>query len=475
MVVKEVDRTRPSPSPSREVTVQPLDTDYLVVGGGAMGLAFTDEILTHNPTARIIIVDKRAKPGGHWNDAYPFVSLHQPAAYYGVNSMKLGSGGAALASGFEVLSYFERVLRKMLDTGRVQYFPMCVYDGDKRFRSIIATGQNYEVTVRKKTVDATYMNVEVPATTPPKYEVASEVAIIPLNELPRVRQPKAGYVIIGAGKTGIDAVLFLLGQGVHPDDITWIMPNDSWLMERTLIQPGRIMDWLADQLDIFARSNTLEEVFLTLEADKIFFRLDEKIWPTKFRCATVNREELTLLRGIENIVRMGRIVRIEPAEIVLESGSLPTAPDTLHVDCTADPLAKRDIRPVFDGANITLQSVSMCQQVFSAALIGYVEGQYEGDQKKNGLCQVVPHPEVNRDYVTDMAITAANSILWQREFFRWLRKSRLSQFHHESLFTLITRGLKVKRVEAKAFEKMRLIFEQEFPGKKFPVDSSAPE
>jgi hypothetical protein len=33
-----------------------------------------------------VIVDRRHGPGGHWNDTYPFIRLHQPSAYYGVNS-----------------------------------------------------------------------------------------------------------------------------------------------------------------------------------------------------------------------------------------------------------------------------------------------------------------------------------------------------------------------------------------------------
>jgi len=40
--------------------------------------------------ADIVMVDSRHAPGGHWNDAYPFVRLHQPSAFYGVNSMPLG-------------------------------------------------------------------------------------------------------------------------------------------------------------------------------------------------------------------------------------------------------------------------------------------------------------------------------------------------------------------------------------------------
>ncbi len=455
------------------MAVQALNTDYLVIGAGAMGLAFIDEIMTQNSSARFIVVDRRAKPGGHWNDAYPFVSLHQPAAFYGVNSEKLGSGGAALASGFEVLSYFERVLTKLLDTGRLQYFPMCEYRGDGCFTSIIAPDQSYKVTVRKKTVDATYMNVEVPSTTPPKYQISPEITVVPLNDLPRVRQPKSGYVIIGAGKTGIDAVLFLLRQGVQPEYITWIMSNDSWLMERSLVQPGSTLDWFVRQLEIFTRSDSLEQLFSSLESENLFFRLDTQVWPTKFRCATVDREELEELRTIKNVVRLGRIIRIDSTEIVLDNGSLPTNADTLHVDCTADPLAKRDILPIFDGATITLQSVAMCQQVFSAALIGYVESRYDDDQKKNELCKAVPHPEFNRDFVIATAVTLENALNWERNFGRWIRKSRLSYMHHESLFKLFTGGIKAFRLEPKATEKMRLIFEQEFPDLKFPVGTDA--
>src|ERR1041384_4049405 len=67
-----------------------LETDYLIIGAGAAAMAFADELLS-NSDARIVMVDRRDKPGGHWNDAYPFVRLHQPAAFYGVNSRDLGS------------------------------------------------------------------------------------------------------------------------------------------------------------------------------------------------------------------------------------------------------------------------------------------------------------------------------------------------------------------------------------------------
>ena len=83
-----------------------LQADYLVIGGGAMGVAFVDELLTRDPAAQVIMVDNHARAGGHWNDAYSYVTLHQPAAFYGVNSENLGPGGGALVSGTEVLAYY---------------------------------------------------------------------------------------------------------------------------------------------------------------------------------------------------------------------------------------------------------------------------------------------------------------------------------------------------------------------------------
>lgn len=52
-------------------------------------MAFTDVILRES-NKRVAIVDRRSTPGGHWNDAYPIVRLHQPIAFYGVNSRALG-------------------------------------------------------------------------------------------------------------------------------------------------------------------------------------------------------------------------------------------------------------------------------------------------------------------------------------------------------------------------------------------------
>ena len=54
-----------------------LETDYLVIGSGAMGMAFTDTLLTETD-ASVMLVDRHHRAGGHWNNAYPFLISDVP-------------------------------------------------------------------------------------------------------------------------------------------------------------------------------------------------------------------------------------------------------------------------------------------------------------------------------------------------------------------------------------------------------------
>ena len=206
-----------------------LETDYLVIGAGAAAMAFVDTLLSESD-ASVLMVDRHSQPGGHWNDAYSFVRLHQPSACYGVNSRELGSGkkdGSTLGEGLyelasaaDILSYYDQVMnQRFLPSGRVRYFPMCDYSGDRasdhRFVSLLS-GQERRVRVRRKLVDGTHAQTRVPATHAPGYRVAPEVTCVPPNELPRIRQPWPAYVVVGSGKTGIDTCLWLLQNGREP-------------------------------------------------------------------------------------------------------------------------------------------------------------------------------------------------------------------------------------------------------------------
>ncbi len=421
-----------------------LDVDYLVVGAGAMGMAFTDVLLTETD-ATVALVDRHPRPGGHWNVAYPFVRLHQPSSFYGVNSTPLGhdaldtAGGNRglyeLASGPEVVTYFEQVLqRRFLPSGRVRYFPMCEHLGERRWRSLVS-GAGYQAAPHATVVDATYMRVTVPAMGPPAYDVASGVRCVPVNGLAGLDAPAERYVVVGAGKTGIDACLFLLANGVAPDAITWIMPRDAWLLDRATVQPGTAffgatMGNVAGSFEAAAVAATVEDLFDELEARGVLLRFDPAVRPTMYRCGTVTRAELDELRRITDVVRLGRVRRIDPGHITLEHGDVPSTATTVHVDCSADGLAWRPPVPVFADDRITLQTVRSCQQVFSAAFIAHIEAAYDDDEAKNDLCRVVPHPSTPLDWLRSTLGNTANAGRWRRDaaLRDWLVTSRLDGF-----------------------------------------------
>lgn len=420
-----------------------IETDYLVVGAGAVGMAFVDSILTET-TSEIVMVDRRDKPGGHWNDAYPFVRLHQPSAFYGLNSRELSTGVVdesglnkgyhSLASGQEVVSYFDLAMQqRFLVSGRVRFLPMSDASFDGTITSRLS-GETVRVKARK-IVDATYSKMEIPSTHTRSYAVAPGVNCVPPNDLPRVASPYSEYVVIGAGKTGMDACLWLLGHDVDPDRIRWIMPRDAWLLNRASYQPGMeffaaCAQSIADQIESIAEATSIEEVFLHREACGDARRIDTSVMPQVYHCAVVSDGELAELRRIKNIVRLGHVTKIDSGEIVLERGSIPTGASVLHIDCSAVGIPSVPGVKVFDGDRITLQWISTCWPSFSAALIGYIDSTFEDEDLKNRLCQPISPPTVPADWLRMMAIQLANQKEWSNypQIREWQGRSRLDAF-----------------------------------------------
>jgi len=439
---------------------QAIETDYLIIGAGAMGMAFADELVTQSKDARILLVDRRAKPGGHWNNAYRFVTLHQPGLYYGVNSEKLTTHVDDLSSAAQIMAYYERVMDKLGATGRVQFLSECSYEGNGHIRSLTHAEVSYQVTVHKREVDATYSKVDVPSTRPPEYPVADGVSLVPINDLAELDRLWSRYVVIGAGKTGIDAALFLLNGGVDPEQITWIISNDCWLIPRKDTRPTETARRMSPQLRAIIDSKDSAGLFERFEAEDWLRRLDPDIAPTRFRCATVSQEEIDQLKRLPHKVRMGRVQRIEATQIVLADGTVPTDSDVLHIDCTAQGLARRPARPIFADDRITLQPVVLCQPAFSASLIAMVEVRYADDATKNGHCRPVPHPEYPDDIFSCTLASFQNALGWMKSFGWWLLRSRLSVSAHFSLPELIAFTYGILRWMKPANESLRRIQEK---------------
>jgi NAD(P)-binding Rossmann-like domain len=427
--------------------VTAIETDYLVIGAGAAGMSFVDALIDADHDCDVVMVDRRDAPGGHWNDAYPFVSLHQAAACYGVNSQPLGTAhlddhglNAGLyerAGGAQISDYFRRVLDEHhLASGQVRFFPMSNYLGletqDVAFVAAL-TGATTEVTVRRAVVDARYLEPTIPSRHTPAFAIDTDVRCVPVNELPNVSEPATGYTIIGGGKTGSDACTWLLEHGVDPDRIRWVRARDAWMWNRAHLQPLELVtdtiDGIARCVEASAEADSVDDLFARLEAGDQLMRLDEQVTPTMYHGATLTVAELELLRTIERVVRLGHVTTIRADEIVLERGTIPTDRGQLHVDCSAAGLGKAPARPIFEPGRITLQCIATVFPTFNAAVIGYLEASRGDDQvAKARLSPTNRYPEAAADWIPNMRGQLESLELWNAEpdMTTWLESSRLN-------------------------------------------------
>ena len=465
-----------------------IETDYLVVGAGAAGMAFTDALLARTD-ATVTIVDRRGAPGGHWRDAYSHVRLHQPSAFYGVDSVPLGqdaidtlgtnAGFYELAGADEIRAYFERVMhRHFLPTGRVRYFPNCDYAGEQRFVSRL-TGASESLSVRRKLVDTTYLEGSIPATSPPPFRVGEGVRCVPAGDIAHLDRSAQRFVVIGGGKTALDTCVCLLERGVAASAIRWIRPRDSWWMNRKFQQPFALVPDLyrgaAIQIEAMARATSVDELFAKLESEGIFIRLDPGVAPTMFRGAVISEAEVHMLRQIEDVVRMGHVRTIERDEIVLDGGRIPTDEETVHVHCAARGLVRRPLRPIFEPGRVTIQPIFWGFACYQFATLGMIEAVIESDEEKNRLCTPIPYWEENDDYLSSFLATLTGNRLRAAHttIASWTQTSRLNPLSgvagYRSDARVIEASERIKRFGAAAAANLQKLLsdrprEEEFLG-----------
>jgi hypothetical protein len=385
--------------------VRELETGYLIVGAGAAGMAFADALLART-NAEVVLVDRRHAPGGHWLDAYPFVRLHQPSAYYGVDSRRLGhdridehgpnAGFYERASAAEICAYYGRVLDDLRATGRAAFLGASDYRGDRaglhRVVSLL-DGEETSVRVRRRLVDATYVQSEIPARHLPPFLVEEGVRLVPPNGLVDLDEPARRFTVVGAGKTATDTCSWLLDQGVDPGRIRWLKSREPWFFDRAFTQPldrvGTYMQLQARWVEAAAAAEDGHDFAHRLEDAGVFVRIDETVEPLAFRGATISRAEVEALRSIEQVERACRVLGLGRTSIRTDAGELPAELGELYVDCTARGVRATEQRPVFADGRITLQYVNIGFVPWSSATIGVVESLDADDDERNRLCPPV--------------------------------------------------------------------------------------
>ena len=150
-------------------------------------------------------------------------------------------------------------------------------------------------------------------------------------------------MVLGCGKTGMDTVVHLQREmGVDPSQITWVVPNDVWMMNRDGGgSKGSKGPWSYPEA-LLECGGDFDAACELLEKDGVLVRLDPDVKPTKFRFPVVGKDELDLLRRVPkgNVVRRGRVTSIERA-VAGEKGTSAAA-TRVHFGDGADPLVVED-------------------------------------------------------------------------------------------------------------------------------------
>jgi hypothetical protein len=288
--------------------------------------------------------------------------------------------------------------------------------------------------VRRRIVDARYLEASIPATHAVPFGVAPGVRLVPVNDLPAAARSGCSYAVLGSGKTAADACTWLLDNDVQPDRIRWVRPRDAWFYDRRHFQPleqvGALMEGNALDAEAGAAAAGVEDLFERLEASGRLTRIDPARPATMYRGTMLSAGELAALRQIKDVIRLGRVLRIEADRIVLERGETETEPNTLHVDCTALGLNNAPATPIFQPGRIVLQPVRHLSPCFNAALVAFVEANRDDEVEKNRLCPPNPYPSSIEDWPRMMSRT------WRTEG-RWLSEPDLTAWVAESRLNLV--------------------------------------
>jgi hypothetical protein len=195
------------------------------------------------------------------------------------------------------------------------------------------------------------------------------------------------------------------------------------MLNRAVVQPDPVvaLDLAADTMTAAAAAESLDDLFLRLEAAGAMLRIDPTVVPTMAKTPTLGTWELDLLRSVEHVVRLGHIKRVTSREIVLEGGSVPLPPDSLVVHCAASGLQYPPLVPIWERDAIRLQTSRVGFPCFNAALLGYIEATRDDDRERNRLCppNTLPDTPENWAWMQVRGTVAARSFGAEPDIAAW--------------------------------------------------------
>ena len=283
-----------------------------------------------------------------------------------------------------------------------------------------------QIDVRRRVVDATYLSPTIPATTPPPFGVADDVRVVAINELARLDAAPNRYVIVGSGKTATDGIVWLLANGVPPDRIVWVRPRDPWMLNRAVVQPDPVvaLGLAADTMAAAADAESLDDLFLRLEAAGVMLRIDtgrrahdgQDADPRRMGARSAPHDRARRSSGT-------RRARDPNARSSSTTEWFHCAPGSLVVHCAASGLQYPPLVPVWGPDKIRLQTIRVGFPCFCAALAGYVEATRDDDRERNRVCP----PNILPDSPADWAQMQVRGTIAARTLRRRARHRGLGE------------------------------------------------
>ncbi|MFW6076535.1 MAG: hypothetical protein ACOC71_02175, partial [Hyphomicrobiales bacterium] len=212
---------------------------------------------------------------------------------------------------------------------------------------------------------------------------------------------------------------------------------------------------MARTTEAAAQARDAGDLFQRLQEVGLFAALDPNVEPGTFRGAQTSKLERDKMRRITAVVRAGQVTAINPGRIEMQKGAIPTDPEQLHIDCTANALTPRPTRPIFEDGRITVQCIRFGLTCFNAAITAFVEAARQDRAEKNRLCPPCALPSDARDWIAVRLNAMQAEAAWSAEpdIKAFMQASRLN----------ILRGLEARIKDPQLQQAMSMIAQHRLP------------
>jgi hypothetical protein len=225
--------------------------DLCVVGAGYAGLNAVFVASQYLPgTARVLVLDKHQQAGGMWNDAYPYVRLHQPYQMFTAGNIawSLVRERSYLATRDEVAAHLCHcldVISERLDVD-ARWGWECL-DHTEHGSSVVVTARGPDGEVRTFTaerfIDATGFDIESIDPLPVASRHVRSIAPRELEDSGLMSDDHTEPVwVIGSGKTAMDTIV-AVARANPARRIGMVTGTGTYFLNRDLVNASGLKRW----------------------------------------------------------------------------------------------------------------------------------------------------------------------------------------------------------------------------------------